>query len=480
MNPQDYDHPDLTAYALGELDPAEAERVRNWLTQSPEAKAEFERVQHVLGFLQDAPTLPKRSLNSRQRETVLTMGQIPAQVSRPKNVVPFLGFRRPAGSGTRPSALWQGVKYAAAACLVAGAFMMGQRTSNRITPLVTTKDVPTAETPQVDLKTPQPKVAPAPETPQIAVTPAPAPKPAEVTPPKSEAPARAVATAPSVPPAAAGPKASPAPNTAPQPTAPASAPVVAAKPAPSAEGFYLPAKSPEAILQLEPKAIRPLPVPHEFAGVVLASPMAPDVKPESKPEKPEAQPALNLSWKAEIATCPWDAGRRLMRVVAQIPVDQPGIENFDTSYPLVVKFDPFQVQGYRLVTEKYLRASAGNTQATRFAWYEIIPARNFNASAEKPVTIGTITIEQPRGTNSDVPPLKLSDRGLTWSDWGEAFGFETAMIGWNMLLKGTENIGGLNSKIVLDLAEKTRGDDSKGERVKFINAVKQAQRAVGM
>jgi hypothetical protein len=502
MNPQDYDHPDLTAYALGELDPADAERVRKWLTQSPEAKAEFERVQQVLGFLQDAPTLPKRSLHPRQRDTVLAMGQIPAQgsASRPKNVVPFLAFRRPAGSGTQPSAVWQGVKYAAAACLMAGAFVLGQRTSNRVTPLLTSQDAPKVDVAPIGIKIVDPKASLPPPAPHIALTPAPAPKAADTVLPKVEAPVVSSPTVAATPtptststPTSTKAQAAPAPapasenKTSPAVVAAAPSPapvVVAAKPAApgpvSVEGFYQPSKSPEAVLDLAPKAIRPLPVAHEFAGVMLASPLAPGVKPETQ-QKPKNQPGLEIhSWKAEIASCPWDSSRRLMRFVAQIPVAQAGIENFDQHYKLVAKFDPFHVQGYRLVTDKHMRPSGAGTLGTRFAWYEIIPTRNFNASAERPVTIGTISIEQPRGATRDPGPLPLVDKGTAWSDAREDFVFETAMTGWNMLLEGRENIGGLNSKLVLDLADKNRGEDAKGERAKFINAVRQAQRAVGM
>jgi hypothetical protein len=247
------------------------------------------------------------------------------------------------------------------------------------------------------------------------------------------------------------------------------------------KGFYDPSDTPEAELTVDPKLIRPLPVPHEFAGVVLASPLPLDAKPAPAQRKAESQPALVIHWgKPEIASCPWDASRRLVRFVAQVPVAQSGIENSDANYKLVAKFDPFHVQGFRLVMDKYMRPVAGATQATRFAWYEIIPTRNFNPSAEKPVTIGTISVDQPRGAAPEIAPLKLVDRGTAWNDASEVFAFETAMIGWNLLLNGTENTGGLNSTLVLDLAGKNRGDDADDERAKFIRIVKQAQKAVGL
>lgn len=507
MSPQDHNHPDLTAYALGELAPADAARVRKWLAQSPAALAELERIQQTLCILNDAPALPKRTLHPRQRETVLAMAQAP--VSRPKNVVPFLGFRRPGGESgvnrTSSGIMWPALKFAAAACLAAGAFVLGQKSAGRITPLVAGQGATVSEAPKGGASKPGPAPAVGTKT-DVAVASSPmkaVTSPVSTNSAKAEAAVPVTAKLPVAPPpatvaqtkAAAAPvptpqTAAPAPKPAPavavaatKPNAPHAAPAPAPLPtAVSLKGFAQATAASEAVLKVHPASIRPMPVPHEFAGVVLASPLPADAKPDPAARKAEVQPALVIhSWKAEIASCPWDASRRLMRFVAQIPVDQSGIEDSDKEYKLVAKFDPFHVQGYRLVTEKHMRASDGGTQATRFAWYEIIPTRNFNAAADRPLTIGSISIEQPRGGSAqDSTPLKLVDRGLTWGDAREDFVFETAMIGWNLLLNGTDNISGLNSKLVLDLAEKTRGEDAKGERAKFINVVKQAQKAVGM
>ena len=196
-------------------------------------------------------------------------------------------------------------------------------------------------------------------------------------------------------------------------------------------------------------------MPHEFAGVILASPLPLDAKPAATARKTESQPALVIhrgsrksppvrgiqaaascaSWRR----CPWT---------------QPGIEHSDADYKLVAKFDPFQVQGFRLVMEKHMRARSpaprrphGSPGMRSFPPATIIPA------ADRPVTIGTISVEQPRGAPRDIAPSRFVDRGQAWSDASEDFVFETAMIGWNLLLNGTDNIGGLNSRLVLDLAE---------------------------
>jgi hypothetical protein len=54
------------------------------------------------------------------------------------------------------------------------------------------------------------------------------------------------------------------------------------------------------------------------------------------------------------------------------------------------------------------------------------------------------------------------------------------MIGFSLLLQGTENVGELNHRLVLDIAQQSKGEDPKGERAKFIKVVKQAQSAAGL
>lgn len=122
--------------------------------------------------------------------------------------------------------------------------------------------------------------------------------------------------------------------------------------------------------------------------------------------------------------------------------------------------------------------SGNSNLATRFAWYEIIPVSNFAPARDKPSSLGVVKLVQPR-ESKDSHTLRLVDRGLSWSEAREDFAFETAMIGFNLLLQGADNIGNLNYKLVLDLAEKSRGEDMHGERTKFIETVEQAHKAAG-
>jgi len=477
MNPSDFDHPDLTAYALGELDGAEAARVRQMLARSPEARHEYDRIQQAVAALKQGRSMPRRALSARQRETVLAMAQIPVRSS--SNVVPF--------KQTRPqpaSILWRTTKYAAAACLAVGAFFIGQKSVQRGSGVVAGNSPAPASEAAIVPPSPVVEVVPARSGPSLAndlvlkdfevvlqEAPDAAPAPAGVESVTNTRPPMSAPTGPLV--------------------AKAEPPVpVAAAPAHGRlnfAGFTQTSDSPDAVIAFHPRMVKPEPV--VFAGVVLAA-KAPLVDKSANSnnnnnnrKKSDSQPPLIVhSWKSEIASCPWDSSRRLMRFVAQIPVDQDAMDEEDGDYRLVAKFDPTQVQAYRLVTEKHTRPGMGGTQATRFAWYEIIPTRNFRATQDKPAAIGTVEIVQPRGTpaNKEGSTLKLLDRGQNWNDAREDFVFETAMVGFNQLLQGTVNTSGLNHKVVLDLAEKTKGEDAKGERAKFIQTVKQAQRAAGL
>ncbi|WP_075087689.1 anti-sigma factor family protein [Verrucomicrobium spinosum] len=378
------DHPDLTAYAMGELNAAQTTRVCQWLASSPEARAELELIQETLSVLQEAPSIPRRTLNPRQRETVLAMASTPA---RDAAVIPFA---TPAQTYRRP--MWNAVKYAAAASLAVGAFVVGQKSASpgASTPaspsLATTNEPipanPVPAAPVVEIASISTRVEPLDFVPVMA-PPVIAQESAAPVAMHVEAALDGVVLTPEVRASAqlAVLAESPASNPAPRP----------APPAFSIKAFAMAHRTQQDAISLQPKLLRPakLPVPDEFAGVKLASPMSGGQKPGPEPlRKPDPQPALNIhSWKAEIASCPWDSSRRLLRFVARVPVNQPGVEVNEATYQLVAKFDPFHVQGYRLVAEKHMPPTAGGTLATRFAWYEIIPSRNFAATTERPVTL---------------------------------------------------------------------------------------------
>lgn len=467
MNHPEYAQPALTAYALGELSPAEAATVRRLIATSPEVRAEYARIEQTLAAMRrNAPPIPRRALAPRQRETILAMGQPP---SRGAKVVSL-----PYGRVRTPSAAWGFAKFAAAACLTVGAFVLGQKYAPRAGADVSQKE---------ESRPPVPMAAPAQP---VVNAPVEAPKKPLPDPTFFEVVPRAPRVAPALAAEAPAPAETNHVVAEPKVPAPAVAPRAAITAANLLKSFTAAAAQPESTIFLQPQSMRvpPSPVPRESAGQLLAAPMREKPKTTAKssaPRKPEPQPQLVIhSWKAEIASCPWDTSRRLMRFVAQIPVDQDGIENNTRDYEISVRFDPSQVQAWRLITEKHMPPSDGGQLATCFAWYEIVPGRSFAPKADKPAAIGALDILQPRGVGQDGQPLKLLDRGLAWNEAREDFIFETAMVGFNLLLQGADNIGALDHKLVLKLAELGNDDDPKGQRGRFINVVRQAQRAAGL
>ncbi len=119
MKPSPHDHPDLTAYVLGELNNVESARVRQLLAQSPEARAEHQRITQMVNALREqAPPIPRRALNPRQRETILAMGQ-PRTSANP-------------GRDHARRIAWGVAKLAAAASVTAGAFALGMKYADRL------------------------------------------------------------------------------------------------------------------------------------------------------------------------------------------------------------------------------------------------------------------------------------------------------------------------------------------------------------
>lgn len=487
MKPSDHDHPDLTAYVLGELNSVESARVRQLLAQSPEARVEHQRITQMVAALHEqAPAIPRRSLNPRQRETILAMGQ-PRTSANP-------------GRDHARRIAWGVAKLAAAASVTAGAFALGMKYADRLedvaklaatsTPSVQVKNTGATPTPEVAANTPEKNalvasagsVSPTVKTVAAAISDktevAVAPHLPLPTPVASGTGAVAVASAKPETPVA---QAAVAPM-APAPKAPS---LVASN---SLKAFTLVKTQPEASFLLQPKLVRPKIQSAEFAGLTVAAPLLERPKNAPKapaaPRKPEPQPALVVhSLDVKVASCPWDPSRRLVRLVTQVPVDQAAIDVNEQDYRMQVKFDPAQVQGYRLIMEKHTPPTGGSNLATRFAWYEIVPTKNYSPTHDKPVALGVMEIAQPRGTPANVSSAsqkQLVDQGKDWNEWGEAYTFETAMVGFKLLLQGSEDIGSLNHKLVLDLAQQSKGDDANGERTKFIHVVQQAQRAAGL
>lgn len=465
MKPKDYNHPDITAYVMDELDSAGAARMKGLIACSPEAREEYDGIKRAVTALQAGASIPARALNPRQKETVMAMGQKPGASKIEHFTV------RPQRKSIFNSTVF---RLAAAACLTAGAFLIGHQTAMRPSPLAlakkATKQATTVPALQID-----PVMSPTLAKKKIVA--GVAPNDARQTAADTD-----VTPVVSPPPVAISSDATTQELKETSPTAPTD-PAFASRL--SLASFIIAADHPQSSITLQPDLMRPTKTAAtEFAGIILAAPMLGQLQTTTSvtttPRKTELQPKLVIhSWKTEIASCPWDSTRRLMRFVIQIPVDQSGIDSNDASYRLTVKFDPAQVQGYRLVTEKHMPPGGGSNLATRFAWYEIVPVRNFSPTRDRPVSLGMMELAQPVAVKEN-QSLRLMDRGISWTEAREDFAFETAMIGFNLLLQGADNIGSLNYKLVLELAEQSRGEDRHGERSKFIKTVEEAQNAAGL
>jgi len=73
------------------------------------------------------------------------------------------------------------------------------------------------------------------------------------------------------------------------------------------------------------------------------------------------------------------------------------------------------------------------------------------------------------------------DRGQKWENAREDFLFETAIVGFGLLMRGEDNLGSLNHELVLKLAEKAQGNSKTDDkRAEFIRLVEEARRMTGI
>jgi hypothetical protein len=268
---------------------------------------------------------------------------------------------------------------------------------------------------------------------------------------------------------------------APAPVAPATVPVKAAQPRTEvvAEAFVSTTKTTVAQSAVRPASTRPV---IASQGPVAAAPITNSAR-VAQPASPAKQPELMIhSWKAEVASCPWDETHRLVRVVLQIPGEQPGAVS-DQSYALRAAFDPNTVRSFRRLSQRTIPATAADQPAFHVAWYEFVP----NGQAREGVAraIGSVTLANARFTTAamaafDSSTLRVLDNGTKWADAGEDFIFESAVSGFGLLLKGAKDTGSLNHALVLDLAQRSASSDANAERTKFVKLVKDAQRAAGL
>lgn len=470
------DTSELTAYALGELQAHQATDIHRLFTDCPAATSELEQIEAVTDALRQYAPIAQERLNPEQRHAVLRPTAIPRRMApmQPRQTV------------RKHSSFWPvmgGLLKAAAVITVTGfAYLMGRHSdlgSQTISVAKVEKDTTPAPTKIEPVKQAELVSAPAPKpaAPVLVKATPPAPIVAEVKPaPAEQIPVVAIALE--------APKSAPAPktvvvvsNTKPPPAFPV------AVTRPNAElAFVSTSKQEIDQFAIRPADIRPVPAkvnPKEL----MASP-APLQSPKPAADaKPRTASELYIhAWRSEVASCPWNSTTRLLRVTIQLPPNQLATE-LATTFPLQVAFDRRYVREFRRLCERHTAASDMTTSGTQTVWYEFQPISDEAIRTGRPVA--TVTLEKGRFTMPSVGPfdgskLAVLDRGASWQAAREDFLFESAVVGFGMLLRGDHRSPALNHQVVLSLAEKAKGSDASGERARFIREVGHARHAAGL
>ncbi|GEP42182.1 YfbK domain-containing protein [Brevifollis gellanilyticus] len=491
------DTSELTAYSLGELHAHQATDIHRLLSDCPAATSELEQIEAVTDALRQFAPMPQDRLNPEQRHAVLR------PVNMPRRVAPM----QPRQPVKKPAAFWpvmRTVMKAAAVVTVTGAaYWMGRQTDlnggSTLAGVSPAESAPVVTTPANSEKAElvvhaapdpvtKPEVLVQAPVPAPVVNPAPAPAAPMVTelkpaPAPEKAPVVVVAALPEVTKPAAQ-QSEPAKNE----------PVVVSAPKPpvllpvavthtnAALTFVATGKDETDQVSIRPANFRPLPAKVN-AKEILASP-APVQAPKSTADgKPRTASEVYIhSWRGEVASCPWNPSTRLLRVTLQVPPNQPAADSVST-FPLQVSFDRRYVREFRRLCERHTPAAEMNTSGTQTVWYEFLPVSDEAVRTGRPVA--TVTLDKARFTTPSVGPfdstkMGVLDRGMGWTSAREDFLFETAVVGFGMLLKGDHHSPALNHEIVLSLAEKGKGTDANGERGRFIREVNDARRAAGL
>jgi Domain of unknown function (DUF3520) len=480
------DNPHFTAYALGELSGEEAHAMHEMLATTPAAAHELEQIEAVTDALRHGAPIPLARLTHEQRHAVL----------HPSNLPRFIQPMMPRQPRKRaPQLFWPVMgtlaKVAAVFTLTGAAFFAGWSFAPEMHVAAQqgggTEPSPAVPVPQVaDARADSaPRTAPAAEKPAPVVAAAPSAAPVPVAETKEVA--------------AAKPAPVPAPDAAPPAVKKNEVVVAEVAPAPVKEpaavpsqGFTIPSgrgvfvsttKQAADLFSLHPAQIKPPPAP-KAKGEIFASPQTPGQrdKAEAKPERP----SLYIhSWKAEVASCPWNPANRLLRVVIQLPADQSAVLSADSSFPLQVSFDQANVKQYRMLCERHLAAAERRSAGSHVLWYEFQPNGSGEIPRDSSRQVATITLPNSHFTSQTVGPfdsskLQVIDRGYSLQNAREDFVFETSVVGFGLLLRGADYLGSLNHDLVLSLARQSQGADASGERARFIRVVKDAQRMTGL
>lgn len=457
MNPQD--NPHFTAYALGELDASQAREFHDTLRAHSSAAHELEQIEAVTDALRHGAPIPNARLTPDQRHAVLHPSHLP------RFVQPMMPRSAPV---KKPAVVWNTfgrvLKAAAVITATGGAFLLGWQMHQPVETTVANLAPPVPEPVKPQFNAVEAPQAPAPK-PEVVVAKVP-----EAAPKVEKAPV-VVVEAPKPAPVVAKVV------EAPKPAAPVPQPSLSL-------GFTMPRSLPSfasttkeagSRYTLHPALVRP--VPAKKAGEAFASPVT--AKTNEKPVK--VTELLIHSWQAEVASCPWNASHRLLRLVIQLPANQAAVTSTnEAAFPMQVSFDPLAVKQFRLLGERHIVAPQLDQAGTHVVWYEFEPNGKPSPASRQ---IATLTVPNTHFTQKAVGPfddskLQVLDRGFTLENARDDFLFESAVVGFGMLMRGTPQIGSLDHELVLSLASRAKSESP--ERTRFIKLVQDVQKAAGL
>ncbi len=209
--------------------------------------------------------------------------------------------------------------------------------------------------------------------------------------------------------------------------------------------------------------------------------------------------------KTEISDCPWNAGHKLARVVIKARGDSRDEAAIVAEGVRVrVEFNPFRVASYRLIGYENRTAPQGDAPRderadlkaghTITALYEIVPVGTFGktapsellkyqrppqatyhaASSDELFTVMLLYRTQDT-VNDQVVEVAGVDPGLRLADASSDFRFAAAVAQFGLVLLDSPTKGQSNLATVHALAQQSLGTDPTGDRLRFVRLIEQAQ-----
>lgn len=491
MNPYSEDHPDLTRFALDELPTAESAAMHDAVAHHASLQVEVAQIQEIAHQLRAQTPIYDLRLTAPQRQRILQ-----GPTAKPTAQSPQASAMAKRPCKTSWSFIGAVTRIAAMVALLLSTFWLG----------FTAKNLLNADEDQVaESAPPLPELVNSPATnsgsnkavesinQQEGVEFAARSQP-EANPPLSsdvissspiepESQEQAIASAPVV---VVPPQDQPiilSRQSEASPPAPLATSLGITEPAQSV-AFVNASRRGSDSLPIRPKSIRPAP-PTAAKHSLQAKPLSPNEKGAPAVPAARARPDLFVhAWLSEVASCPWNSEHRLLRITIQLPSDQEAAQIGDHSYPLDVTFDPNNVREFRRLCSRHYPSPEQGHAGKVVVWYEFQPNGTPAENHGNGKHIANVHLTAARFTTQTVGPFDASqvqvlDRGQSWQQARGDFVFESAQVGLQLLMDGAPQIGQLNQKLVLELAEHAQSADPTGSRSLFIKTLNDLQRLTG-